>query len=153
MPTRFIELAGEVNTAAPLHVIEALIEALSRRQKRSINGARILLVGMAYKKNVDDTRESPSLVLFEELERRGAAVSYHDPFVAEIPKTREHAALAGRRSVTLDAATLAGFDAALIATDHDGVDYAALAAAVPLIVDTRNATRHLAVGRDRIVMA
>jgi UDP-N-acetyl-D-glucosamine dehydrogenase len=153
VPTRFIELAGEINTAAPLQVVERLVDALSRRQSRSINGARVLLVGMAYKKNVDDTRESPALVLMEELERRGALVDYFDPYVPVIPPTREHAGLAGRRSIPWSRDTLASFDAALIATDHDNVDYALLAATLPLIVDTRNAMRRTPTSADNVVRA
>nr|WP_188612686.1 nucleotide sugar dehydrogenase [Chelatococcus reniformis] len=153
VPTRFIELAGEINTAAPLHVVDRLIDALSGRRRQSIAGARILLVGMAYKKNVDDTRESPALVLMEELERRGATVAFYDPFVPVIPPTREHPLLAGRRAIAWSADELERFDAALIATDHDGVDYAELTARVPLVVDTRNATAAVTAGRERIVRA
>ena len=153
VPTRFIELAGEINTAAPHRVIERLTDALSARLRRSVHGARILLLGVAYKKNVDDTRESPAFVLLEELERRGAEVAFHDPFVPVIPMTREHAPLAGRTSIALSAEALAGFDAALVATDHDGVDYETLTASVPLVVDTRNATAGVIANRDRIVRA
>lgn len=153
VPTRFIELAGEINTAAPHRVIERLTDVLSARLQRSVNGARILLLGVAYKKNVDDTRESPAFVLLEELERRGAQVAFYDPFVPVIPMTREHAPLAGRASIVWSAATLAGFDAALVATDHDGVDYEALTASVPLVIDTRNATAGVIANRDRIVRA
>ena len=150
--TRFIELAGEVNANAPRAVIEALIEALSKRQRKSLCGARILLLGMAYKKNVDDMRESPSLTILEMLEARGADVGYYDPHIPVIPMTREHAPLAGRESVAWNRETISSFDAALICTDHDGVDYAALAEWVPLVVDTRNAMRQVA-ARERIVLA
>lgn len=151
--TRFIELAGEINTHMPYYVVDALIAALSDRLAKSIKGARILMLGIAYKKNVDDMRESPALKLIELLEARGATVEYYDPFVPEIGRTREHAALAGRRSVAWDPAAFAkDYDAALICTDHDGVDYAALAAALPLVVDTRNAAKGLA-DTGRIVKA
>jgi len=153
VPTRFIELAGEINTAAPHRVIERLTDALSARLRRSVHGARILLLGVAYKKNVDDTRESPAFVLLEELERRGAEVAFYDPFVPVIPMTREHAPLAGRVSISWSAEALAGFDAALVATDHDGVDYETLTASVPLVIDTRNATADVIANRDRIVRA
>lgn len=153
VPTRFIELAGEINTAAPLRVIDRLTDLLGGQQQRSVNGARILMLGVAYKKNVDDTRESPAFVLLEELERKGALVSFYDPFVPVIPMTREHAPLAGRASITWSPDVLATFDVALIATDHDGVDYDMLAANVPLVVDTRNATAGVTTNRDRIFRA
>lgn len=141
VPTRFIELAGEINTMAPFHVIEKLTEALSDRKQKAINGARILMLGMAYKKNVEDTRESPAFVLLETMEERGAEVDFYDPFVPVIPHMREHAAMAGRRSVAFDPAAFAAYDAVLICTDHDNVDYAAIAQHCDLIVDTRNALR------------
>jgi UDP-N-acetyl-D-glucosamine dehydrogenase len=152
VPTRFIELAGEVNANAPRFVIEALIEALSARQQKSLNGAKVLLLGMAYKKNVDDMRESPSLAILEMLEARGAKVGFYDPHIPVIPTTREHAPLAGRESVTWNRDTISSFDAALICTDHDAVDYDALAQWVPLVVDTRNAMRNVA-ARDCVVLA
>ena len=152
VPTRFIELAGEVNAAAPRFVIEALIEALSARQQKSMNGAKVLLLGMAYKKNVDDMRESPSLSILEMLEARGAHVEFYDPHIPVIPMTREHAPLAGRKSVEWNQQIISSFDAALICTDHEAVDYHALAEWVPLIVDTRNVMRHVPM-RDRIVLA
>ena len=151
--TRFIELAGEINTAMPRWVVDRLAEALDRRFRKGLNGTRILIVGVAYKKNVDDMRESPALAIMDLLRERGAAVAYHDPYCPVIPRTREHGHLAGERSLPLDSSMLANFDAALIVTDHDGVDYAALVTSVPLVVDTRNATRHVRAGRERIVMA
>jgi UDP-N-acetyl-D-glucosamine dehydrogenase len=134
-------------------VVERLAQALDARFHKGLNGSRILLVGLAYKRNIDDIRESPALVLIERLEARGAIVAYHDPHVAEIPRTREHAALAGRRSVPLDQATLAAQDAVLIVTDHDAVDWAALVRGSRLVVDTRDATRAVGEGRERIIMA
>lgn len=151
--TRFIELAGEINTGMPAHVVARLAEALDRRQARGLNGAKILLVGMAYKKNVDDIRESPALKLMSLLEERGAKVSYHDPYIPVIRTGREHAELSGRQSLAWDAALAGGHDAALIVTDHGSVDYAALVAALPLVVDTRNATRGVTEGREKIVLA
>jgi UDP-N-acetyl-D-glucosamine dehydrogenase len=136
--SRFIELAGEVNTAMPRWVAERLAVALDREAGLALSRARILVLGVAYKKNVDDMRESPALRLIELLEARGAATAFHDPLVPIIPPTREHAALAGRQSVPFDPATLAGFDAVLVVTDHDGVDYTLLAKA-RLVIDTRNA--------------
>jgi UDP-N-acetyl-D-glucosamine dehydrogenase len=152
VPTRFIELAGEINTAMPGRVVERLALALDQRFEKGLNGSRILLVGVAYKKNVDDVRESPGLRLIELLEARGALVLFHDPHVAEIPPTREHAALAGRRSLPLDPATVAAMDAVLIVTDHDAIDYRALLDHARLVVDTRGVTRHLG-RRDNVVMA
>ena len=153
LSTRFVELAGEVNTAMPAWVIERLGRALDERTGRGLNGAKILIVGIAYKKNVDDMRESPALVIIERLEARGAAVAYHDPHVPIIPPSREHAALAGRRSVPLDLAVLAAQDAVLIVTDHDAVDWQVLVRNAALVIDTRNATRDVGEGRERIVMA
>ncbi len=134
--TRFIELAGEINHAMPAHVIARLEEALDRHAGKSLSQSRVLLVGMAYKKNVSDMRESPSLVLTERLLARGCRLDYHDPHVPEIPPTREHASLAGLRSVPLD--DVAKYDAVLIATDHDAVDYATIARDAKLVVDCRN---------------
>jgi len=150
---RFIELAGEINTAMPQRVVAKTIEALSERAGRALKGARILMIGIAYKKNVDDTRESPALTIMELLEHRGAVVSFHDPFQAEIPPTREHAAFAGRKSVALSAATIAGCDAAIICTDHDPVDYRLLVEHCPLVIDTRNACASRGLARGKVVKA
>lgn len=147
--TRFIELAGEINTDMPRYVVSRLEAALAADGEK-LSGARVLMLGMAYKKNIDDMRESPALVLLELLEAAGAEVSYHDPHVPVIPTTREHANLAGRKSVSVDKAASA--DAVLIVTDHDAVDYAALGAQASLIVDTRNAM-HGIEARARIVKA
>jgi UDP-N-acetyl-D-glucosamine dehydrogenase len=136
--TRFIELAGEVNTAMPLHVVNRTAEALNASRK-AVNGSRVLIVGLAYKPNVDDERESPSYVLMNLLQERGAEVAYYDPYVPVIRPTREHAHWAGHRSVAWDKATVAGFDAAIIATNHQVVNYQELADWSPCIVDTRNA--------------
>ena len=151
--TRFIKLAGEINTAMPRWVVDRLAEALDSRFYKGLNGTRILIVGVAYKKNVDDMRESPALTIMDLLRERGAEVACHNSYCPVIPRTREHGHLAGERSLSLDPSMLASFQAALIVTDHDGVDYAALVAGVPLVVDTRNATRHVRAGRERIVMA
>lgn len=153
METRFIELAGQINTAMPGHVVDRLARALSDHSARALNGARILLIGAAYKKNVDDTRESPSLVLIEAIEARGATCDFHDPLIAQIPPTREHPGLAGRRSVDLTSGALAAYDAVLIATDHDAVDYALLSRAARLVVDTRNAMARRGLPGERVVKA
>jgi UDP-N-acetyl-D-glucosamine dehydrogenase len=136
--TRFIELAGQINSRMPYLVINKLAECLDRTSGKGLNGARILLMGIAYKKNIDDMRESPALKLIELIEKRGARVEYHDPFIPVIPHTREHADLTGRTSVNFDADGLSAFDAVLIATDHDGVDYSLLASHARCVVDTRN---------------
>ena len=152
-PTRFVELAGEINTAMPTYVVERLALALDAQRGRGLNGARVLVIGIAYKKNIEDTRESPSLRLMELLEGRGARTDYHDPFVPRIPVTRDHAGLAGKASQALDPDMLAGYDAVLIATDHDGIDYAELAGASQLVVDTRNALGRLGITGPHIVKA
>ena len=151
--TRFIELAGEVNTAMPRYVVERLAHALDARFARGLNGARILIMGLAYKKNVDDMRESPALTIMELLEGRGAIPVYHDPYLPLVPPSREHARFAGHRSIELTREAIAACDAVLIVTDHDGVDYDALVAAARLVVDTRNVTRGVREHRDRIVRA
>jgi UDP-N-acetyl-D-glucosamine dehydrogenase len=141
--TRFIELAGDVVTAMPKRVVEHVAEALSTARAKAINGARILVVGLAYKKNVDDMRESPSLHVIRMLRERGADVAYYDPHIPVAPDMAEHPEVAGMASLAWSPAALAAFDCAVICTDHDAVDYRALAEAVPLIVDTRNATARL----------
>jgi UDP-N-acetyl-D-glucosamine dehydrogenase len=151
--TRFIELAGEINTAMPRWVVQRLADALNDRAGKGLKGARILLLGAAYKKNVDDMRESPSLKIIELLEERGAAVDYHDPYVPELRRSREYPHLAGRRSVPWNPAAFAAYDAAMIVTDHDGVDYAGLLAACPLVVDTRNACRRAGAAGPNLVLA
>ena len=151
--SRFIELAGEINTAMPRHVVERLGEALDRQAGRGLAGADVLVVGLAYKKNVDDTRESPALRLIELIEARGARAAYHDPLIPVLPPTREHAALAGRRSIALTADALASFDAVLIATDHDSLDLALVARHARLVVDTRNALGRAGLSGPTIVKA
>ena len=153
METRFIELAGQINTAMPRVVVDKLAEALNQASGKGLKGARILLIGAAYKKNVDDTRESPSLVLIELIEARGAACDFHDPHIAVIPPTREHPGLAGRRSQPADPEALAGYDAVLVAADHDAVDWAAIAAHGRLIVDTRNVFARLGLANAKVVKA
>lgn len=136
--TRFIELAGEINTSMPGHVVERLGEALNSARK-PLNGSRVLVLGLAYKPNVDDERESPSYRIMELLKQRGAEVAYHDPYVPVIRPTREHPHWAGTRSVSWDRATIEGFDVVVITTAHACVNYQELADWARCVVDTRNA--------------
>src|SRR5438093_2995826 len=142
--TRFIELAGEINTRMPEHVAHRVADALNSQQK-SINGSRILVLGLAYKPNVDDERQSPSYVLMDLLQDRGAEVAYYDPYVPVIKPTREHPRSAGRQSVQWNRATIENFDLVLIATNHSSVNYHELGEWARCIVDTRNAMAGLPV--------
>lgn len=150
MSTRFIELAGEINTSMPEYVIHRLAEALNDREK-SIKGSKVLVLGLAYKKNVDDIRESPSIELIEMLKKRGAKVDYNDPFVPKTPKQREHQL--NMTSKKLSAAMLKSYDCVLISTDHSAYDYDFIVANAKLVVDTRNATGSVKSGRNKIVKA
>jgi UDP-N-acetyl-D-glucosamine dehydrogenase len=136
--TRFIELAGEINTSMPLYVVHRVADALNDRQK-AVRGSSILVLGLAYKPNVDDERESPSYVLMNLLKERGAEVAYHDPYVPVIKPTREHGHWAGTKSVAWNRETITAFDLVLIATNHACVNYQELANWTECIVDTRNA--------------
>ncbi|HXJ17540.1 MAG TPA: nucleotide sugar dehydrogenase [Candidatus Polarisedimenticolia bacterium] len=147
--TRFIELAGEVNTAMPYQVVDAVAAALNEHRK-SIRGSRVLLLGVAYKKDVDDLRESPSLKLLELLTARGAVMGYNDPYFPSLHKMR-HYDFSTMRSVDLTPEHLASYDCALIATDHSRYDYDAIVRSSKLVVDTRNATRHVKQHREKIV--
>lgn len=147
LSTRMIDLAGDISSALPRSVVERTSEALDHSMRKSLSAAKVLVVGVAYKKNIDDLRESPALPILEILHRRGAEVAYYDPHVA----TAEDAhgvmdAVKEMRSVSYDAATLKQFDCAIIVTDHSVVDYVPLLENVPLVIDTRNATADL---RDR----
>ena len=152
LATRFIELAGEINVAMPRHVLARLAEALDRRAGTPLSKASVLIVGLAYKKNVGDTRESPALKLMQLLEDRGCSVEFHDPHLDEIPATRSYPPLAGRRSLVLDADAVARFDAVLIVTDHDAVDYRLVSRHARLIVDTRNAMRRRGLPTGNVVL-
>jgi UDP-N-acetyl-D-glucosamine dehydrogenase len=136
--TRFIELAGEVNTAMPVYVVNRVIAALNARRK-ALKGSRVLLVGLAYKANVDDMRESPTFVLMDLLEKHGATVAYYDPHIPVITPTREHAHWTGVKSVKWTPTVLKRFDAVVIATAHRTINFQELAASARCIVDTRNA--------------
>jgi UDP-N-acetyl-D-glucosamine dehydrogenase len=153
LTTRFIELAGEINLSMPRYVVSKLESALDARFARSLGRARILMVGLAYKKNVADIRESPSLKLIELIERRGARVDFHDPHVAAIPPTRAYPEIKGRKSVDLTPAVLGACDAVLVVTDHDTVDYALVAEHARLVIDTRNVFRRKGIVADHIMKA
>jgi UDP-N-acetyl-D-glucosamine dehydrogenase len=148
--TKFIELAGEVNTQMPHYVVHRTMEALNRDRK-SVSGSRLLVLGAAYKKNVDDVRESPSLRVITLLKERGAEVDYHDPFVPELRKG--HGFNEQMRSVDLSADQLSQYDAVLILTDHSGVDYPSVVEHAQLVIDTRNATCSIENHREKIVKA
>lgn len=152
VPTRFIELAGEINTAMPHYVINRLVETLDGRCTKTLSTAHILILGVAYKKNVSDIRESPALKLMELLEKRGAKVDFHDPHVDEMPKTREHPDFTGRRSVRFGPHSLGAYDAVIIVTDHDCIDYQHLEMA-KVVVDTRNACAKRGLRLNNVVKA
>jgi UDP-N-acetyl-D-glucosamine dehydrogenase len=137
---KFIELAGEVNANMPRHVVRKLQEALNARGK-TVNGSKVLILGLAYKKDIDDTRESPAFEIMEQLEGLGASVAYHDPHVPVIPRTRRHPDKAGLRSVELTAANLGNQDAVVVVTDHAAVDYSLVSRHSSLIVDSRGVFR------------
>jgi len=141
--TRFIELAGEINTAMPEYVVNRAAEALNA-QRKAINGSKVLIVGLAYKADVDDDRESPSYVLLNLFQQRGATVAYYDPYVPVIRPTREHPHWAGMKSVSWDKETLGSYDVVLIATKHASVNYRELGEWSRCIVDTRNAMSGIA---------
>ncbi len=150
MSTRFIELAGEINTGMPDYVIQRLVGALNE-QKKAMNGSKILVLGLAYKKDVDDLRESPSIELIEKLKKRGAKVDYNDPHIPKTPKQREHNL--GMTSKKLTAAMLKSYDCVLIATDHSAYDYEWIVKNARFVLDTRNATGKVRGGRNKIVKA
>jgi UDP-N-acetyl-D-glucosamine dehydrogenase len=148
--TKFIELAGEINTAMPAYVVQRTMEALNDRGI-AMRGARVLVLGVAYKKDVDDMRESPAVHLIEMLQKRGALVVYHDPYVPRMPKMRQHHL--DMLSVPLTDRAIEDCDAVLVATDHSCIDYARVVAKAPLVVDTRNACKAVKAGREKIVKA
>jgi UDP-N-acetyl-D-glucosamine dehydrogenase len=147
--TRFIELAGEINTSMPEHVVHRVAEGLNS-QRKALNGSKVLVLGLAYKPNVDDERESPSYVLMDLLNERGAEIEYHDPYVPVIKPTREHPHWAGKESIPWNRARIESFDLVLIATNHACVNYQELADWAPLIVDTRNAMAGLRSRPDQV---
>lgn len=151
--TQFIELAGQINTAMPYYVVDRLANALDKKFGIGLNGAKILMIGISYKKNIDDVRESPALKLMELLRERKATLDYHDPFVGTVPMTREHGDLAGLNSVPLETGAIGSYTAVLIATDHDNVDYRLISHCARLVIDTRNICARLGISGDHIVTA
>jgi UDP-N-acetyl-D-glucosamine dehydrogenase len=147
--TRFIELAGEINTYMPYYVVERTVQALNERG-RAIQGAQVLIIGIAYKKDVDDMRESPSLKLIDLLQQRKIKVDYHDPYIPIMPKTRRHQF--NMNSIPLTAECLRSYDAVIIATDHSNLDYESILANSALVVDTRNAI-HSSNNSNKLVRA
>jgi UDP-N-acetyl-D-glucosamine dehydrogenase len=147
--TKFIELAGEVNVHMPRYVIGKLQLALNAR-KKAVNGSRVLVLGIAYKKNVDDSRESPAFVLLDKLEQLGANIRFHDPHVPVLPKTRRWTHLEAIESIELTPENIRGFDAVLVVTDHEDVDYDMIVEHADLVVDTRGIYR---TPRDNVVKA
>ena len=150
VPTRFIELAGEINTNMPHHVIDRLREVIDKASSRGLNGASLLLVGVAYKKNVSDMRESPAMRLMQLLEEAGANVEYLDPHVPELPPMREYGQFTARRSIELGRLAATEFDGVLIATDHDAIDYSELLNLGCPVIDTRNAIARRGLPMDRV---
>lgn len=148
-PTRFIELAGEINSSMPEHVVSSLTDALSRR-RQPLMDTHILVLGVAYKKDIDDLRESPSLRIMKLLQERGARVDYHDPYFPKLHQMR-HYDFSNLHSVELTADALNHYAAVVIATDHSSYDYDFIVRHSRLVVDTRNATSRVQAHRDRIV--
>jgi len=150
MPTRFIELAGEINTNMPYWVVQKTMEALNTKSK-SLSGSKILILGAAYKKDIDDMRESPTLKLIEILREKGALVDYNDPLIPELPQVRKYQY--DMKSVELTPQNLKSYDAVLISTDHSDYDYNFIVTHANLVIDTRNATKDVQTGREKIIKA
>ncbi len=150
MPTRFIELAGQINTDMPHYVIMRTMDALNER-KKSLKGSKVLVLGLAYKKDIDDLRESPSIELIELLKAKGAKVDYNDPYISKTHRQREHDLR--MKSRPLDAKMIASYDVVLISTDHSDYDYDWIVKNAQLVVDTRNATASVRGNRAKIVKA
>ncbi len=140
--TRFIELAGEVNTDMPRFVLNRTLEALNAHRK-SLNGSNVLVIGLAYKPNVDDMRESPTFHIMDLLDKYGASVDYYDPYIPVIGPTREHSHWAGRKSTDWSKDIVADYDAVIIATNHKDIDYYELAGWSDCIIDTRNSMKDI----------
>lgn len=153
LPTRFIELAGEINQNMPRYVVAQLEEALDKRFSLSLSQASILLIGMAYKKNVADIRESPALRILELLEKRVAEIAYHDPFVQNISPENFHGTKSNVKSIDVNTESIASYDAVVILTDHDSIDFNIIARHSRLVIDTRNALGSRGIACSRVVKA
>ncbi|NQZ13991.1 MAG: nucleotide sugar dehydrogenase [Alphaproteobacteria bacterium] len=136
--TRFIELAGEINTNMPDYVVDKTVNALNDVKGLAVKGAKILVLGIAYKKNVADQRETPAFPIMDALQARGANVDFYDPLIESVGENRNHPDLAGKKSIAWDVENVKGYDAIVLVTDHDEVDYEALVQSDCLIIDTRN---------------
>jgi len=140
--TRFIELAGEVNTNMPRYVVDRTMYALNAH-KKAMNGSKVLVIGLAYKPDVDDMRESPTFKIFDLLKEKGAEISYYDPFIPEVLPTREHAEWTGKKSIEWEKEVISGFDVVVISTNHSEIDYDELAKWSETVVDSRNAMKNI----------
>jgi len=150
--TRFIELAGEINTYMPRYVVDQTASALNQH-KKALNGSKVLLIGLAYKPDVDDDRESPTYKLMDYFATVGSEVDYYDPYVPAVPKTREHAQWEGKKSIEWTKEMISSYDVVVISTDHKSIDYAELAEWANLIVDSRNAMGREGIQADHIFKA
>lgn len=150
LTTRFIELAGEINHAMPAFVVQKVADALNERG-RSVKGSKILVIGVSYKRDLDDTRESPALRVLDLLSRKGAQIAYHDPYVPSLGRSRRYDFQL--QSVPLSPARLAEYDATVITTDHGNVDYSMIVEHSAVVIDTRNATASVGLNREKVVRA
>ena len=150
--TKFIELAGEINRGMPQFVIDATADALNKR-KKPINGSKILIIGLAYKANVDDMRESPAFYLMDALKNCGAEVGYFDPYIPKIPVTREHGNWTGLESIEWEESVISEYDCVIIATAHERIDFSDLAKWSDCIVDTRNAMQSINTSEGQVTKA
>jgi UDP-N-acetyl-D-glucosamine dehydrogenase len=148
--TRFIQLAGEINVSMPYYVIEKTVEALNRN-KKSLNGSRIMVIGIAYKKDVDDDRESPGYAIMKMLLEKGAVIKYNDPWIPKLQATRKYDFK--MESAPISPEVLAEMDAVIIITDHSAYDFAEIVKHSNLVIDTRNATKGIKGAKEKIVMA
>ena len=143
VPTRFIELAGEINTKMPNYVIEKIIHALSESSKLSINGSKILVIGLSYKKDIDDMRESPSITIIEKLNKLGSLVSFHDSYISDVSKNSISNSLKSNLSIDITKENLVNYDAIVISTNHSNIDYCLIGSSAKIIIDTRNAMNNI----------
>ena len=153
LPTRFIELAGEINISMPKYVQQRLVRSLDARQGISLGSSRVLVLGLAYKKNVSDIRESPSLKLIDMWRKRGAVVDFHDPLVPVVPNSHEAGQVAGEKSQPLTPEVLQSYNAVVISTDHDDIDYDMVVEHAKLVIDSRNICDKLGLDMTKVVKA